>query len=648
MASVSMVAPSSSNNNASLAYPSTSYYTFAQYGQHGLGTSERYYTQSGGHHSGRYPTFGQFSGLEYNQLDNTGTSNRDAIAFSSHGNPPQYGFPLYSAYYHPPASLASDVVASKNSRTVTKMPIMSSGGGTTWVDLPPYHAIGPRHYTMSATGAHRQGVDAPVVRTNRGRSRVPPSTQWTSSESDAEIYHSLKSTQVVLHQQEDTTGVGKDEQTGEGHGTVEEATAIRVETGGEGAGGDSDSCSCGHLSSSNVDCSNRSTIGSSDIPSDVSSFDSNIYRCRTPEETGHTQNEGKGPPSPKLPPTHLKPACVSGRIRTRTHSSHYKRKIDLQGAFLRHSCHGDSFKHGSVEAMLPPPLKSKLKQPKKMENIHPTVLSSDNSISSIDTTGMSPIVSDWCPSSGSESNDQLCSNGMCDLCQQKIIQSPNDQQLAAAVAAPASSSSKAHVTQTSNSKRTIFNHQSSCKCYNDDTNECREFLPKSAIVCNHKDKPKPNIPREPTTSASTKDQELSIQPCQTQGHDFSRVHGKRQGKGSPSKLKSSGKVVCSVSNTGEGPALERHALELAHGCRTCASLRTSLDMARQSMIHGELETRNRTTTHGPGRGIRLGTKGLSTLAHVSRRHQRTRGSDTTPQDSVPRCQSVVVYKEPEG
>ena len=61
---------------------------------------------------------------------------------------------------------------------------------------------------------------------------------------------------------------------------------------------DSDLCSCGKLglNHSHTNCSNLSTRGSSDVPSDVSSYDSNLYRSQSPAEMGHTQNEGKGPP----------------------------------------------------------------------------------------------------------------------------------------------------------------------------------------------------------------------------------------------------------------------------------------------------------------------------------------------------------------
>ena len=62
---------------------------------------------------------------------------------------------------------------------------------------------------------------------------------------------------------------------------------------------DSDLCSCGKLglNHSHTNCSNLSTRGSSDVPSDVSSYDSNVYRSKSPAEMGHGQNEGKGPPS---------------------------------------------------------------------------------------------------------------------------------------------------------------------------------------------------------------------------------------------------------------------------------------------------------------------------------------------------------------
>ena len=62
---------------------------------------------------------------------------------------------------------------------------------------------------------------------------------------------------------------------------------------------DSDLCSCGKLglNHSHTNCSNLSTRGSSDVPSDVSSYDSNVYRSKSPAEMGHAQNEGKGPPS---------------------------------------------------------------------------------------------------------------------------------------------------------------------------------------------------------------------------------------------------------------------------------------------------------------------------------------------------------------
>lgn len=65
---------------------------------------------------------------------------------------------------------------------------------------------------------------------------------------------------------------------------------------------DSDLCSCGKLglNHSHTNCSNLSTRGSSDVPSDVSSYDSHVYRSQSPVEAGHAQNGGKGPPG-RLP-----------------------------------------------------------------------------------------------------------------------------------------------------------------------------------------------------------------------------------------------------------------------------------------------------------------------------------------------------------
>ncbi len=65
---------------------------------------------------------------------------------------------------------------------------------------------------------------------------------------------------------------------------------------------DSDLCSCGQLGldHSHTNCSNVSTRGSLDIPSDVSSCDSNVYRSQSPGETRRGQDGGKGPP----PQTH--------------------------------------------------------------------------------------------------------------------------------------------------------------------------------------------------------------------------------------------------------------------------------------------------------------------------------------------------------
>ena len=62
---------------------------------------------------------------------------------------------------------------------------------------------------------------------------------------------------------------------------------------------DSDLCSCGQLglNHSHTNCSNLSTRGSTEVPSDVSSYDSNVYRSQSPSEMGYTQNDGKGPPS---------------------------------------------------------------------------------------------------------------------------------------------------------------------------------------------------------------------------------------------------------------------------------------------------------------------------------------------------------------
>ncbi len=62
---------------------------------------------------------------------------------------------------------------------------------------------------------------------------------------------------------------------------------------------DSDLCSCGQLglNHSHTNCSNLGTRGSTEVPSDVSSYDSNVYRSQSPTEMGYTQNDGKGPPS---------------------------------------------------------------------------------------------------------------------------------------------------------------------------------------------------------------------------------------------------------------------------------------------------------------------------------------------------------------
>ncbi len=278
-------------------------------------------------------------------------------------------------------SLANECVQTRTPTwsTSTKSALHRLGGATKGSNLRYPGVAIPKSVALMAARGHQLNSRARLKLTQRASSH-----QWTSSESEAEQKKPRsKSVTITKHltpaDNSDTTSP------------------------------DSDGCSCGR-----VDNSNQSTFGSSDLPSDVSSYDSNVYRSRSPVETGHTQNEGKGPPPfPATRPFHLKPTCV---VRTRTkpypkHDSH------------RHSCHGNLTnlepylcdKASSKHTFVANPAENRLSQPTSglhhnfTHNIsipHDSPNSSDFSISSLDTTGISPLVSDWGPSSGSDSNNE--------------------------------------------------------------------------------------------------------------------------------------------------------------------------------------------------------------------------------------------------
>ena len=542
------------NSSSGLVYPSTSHMAYPPFQR----PPPAYYPVP----PARYHALGQYAGLEYNQVE-TIPMSAASVNFSSHGHPPpHYGLPVYSAYCRATTSSpASDVTTKMTSRGVPQRQVPT-----------------PRH-SASLGVAGRKLAEGHGSRAGRpGRSLrlppppPPPGAQWTSSESDADVYRaSVPAThQVVLHQVAPSAGADWDS-----------------------------SCSCGALSGSggsNIDCSNRSTLGSSDLPSDVSSFDSNAYRCRTPDP-----DPGKPADKPSLPltlpPTHLQPACVSIRTsRSRTHHSLQRsRKQDIARDTLRHSCHGDVFKHGSVEAMLPPTLKSKLKQSKKANIVHQSALSSDNSVSSLDTTGMSPIVSDWCPSSGSdESNDQLCSH-----CQGKSSQGVG--------------------------LNSLGDREESSSGSSDIEDQNELILPVSAssndktVPTEGRTKPTTHIPKQ------TGQNELAGLPSSSSSTPSSG----RRAVGESSVPTASSSQSASPSHKS---CSANHHQVAPHGCHTCANLRTSLSAVRQSMQRAD---------SGPMTG-RSGRRHLPKTTSVSL------ATGEAARDGIVRRGSMVLYTETKG
>ena len=125
------------------------------------------------------------------------------------------------------------------------------------------------------------------------------------------------------------------------------------------------------------DCSgdsNKSTFGSSELPSDISSCHSSVYRAHSPKHRDASVQEGKGPPSPHLSPhpVGLSPLCTQ-------RSSH-----KLPSASKRDTC----FSYCSIG----------LSTGKKCDQ----KAMSNSSLGSIETRGISPNVSDWSTDSGSE------------------------------------------------------------------------------------------------------------------------------------------------------------------------------------------------------------------------------------------------------
>ena len=613
--SVNMAATSSSNNSFFYPVMAGRQGSYSHHGYQGYTPGDPYYPIQGTNiYDRRYLHGDSHSGLEYYQVDGP-PRNVSTSTVSSHGNPPHYGLSLFPGK---PVSLASECVSVHSTRTGSKL---ATPGGSCAKWTSPYHYPGvalPRHLTTSSnSGKCRQGVDCGSNRSSRVRPRPIPAQQWTSSESEAELQRTAKAShQVVLHHHDNS---------------------------GSDVSPDSDSCSCQQLNSSNIDCSNRSTVGSSDVPSDVSSYDSNVYRrSRTPGEGGHTQNEGKGPPSPILPPTHLKPSCVTTRVRTRTQHAHSRKRSDSHTLQNRHSCHSTPNPVEVAKTVAPPMLKARHHRvtTKPAESAEVSPISSDQSISSLNTSGMSPIVSDWCQSSSSDSCEQISSTTLC-----------NHGNCVGAV----------FLTQESPefdrncSESSCHGSGSCCQEASSDTSHCQhgsdsQILPGNLQGCSH-DGERTHIIPEKLRSHITGNLSESdtLEPSLLPRSDST-----------PSLLTSVSEALSEQSSLYNVLALDNvtekhddHAPKkrvkgsVTQGCRTCASLRTSLTMMRMSMLHGDIA--DSVPASAPGHGIRKHPRDQSGPGSSEPNHRRaTETPDISTSNSFSCRNSLVVFSEPKG
>jgi hypothetical protein len=189
---------------------------------------------------------------------------------------------------------------------------------------------------------------------------------------------------------------------------------------GTPSGADSDVPGHDSGADSHVDLSNRSVFGSSDVPSDVSSCESNVY-CRDVEKsvvqrlrdvpTLPCSVSGITPASDSAPcaGVHLQPACMlsSSRKSAASHNNN-----NGSGAV--------SVTHRKVNKpeYLPYSVIKPLYGPKSWDKVLPAggyvanppgspAEDSDQTLSSVDTSGLSPYISGWSHSSDSDSNTRI-------------------------------------------------------------------------------------------------------------------------------------------------------------------------------------------------------------------------------------------------
>ena len=321
---------------------------------------------------------------------------------------PNYEAYMTEQYYSPPRSMLHDVCGSaQGAASDYYLP------STAWPSQ--YPGASPLEGTLvysKGDGPHPTSVDlyaASCRPVTSMESKKPRSVRqslsyrtsplpWTSSESEPELLP-VKPTATRGNSLQDslTRGTVVPAVTSRGTQSIPAACA---ETSPES---DNCSCSCGHAAS-NVDCSNHSTFGSSDVPSDVSSFNSGIYRSHSPIEGSPAQTEGKGPPpvpprpaTPLLYPTPL-PLAV-----TQTASD--------QGLAARpasfHSCSGES----DVSGRRTPADHDRLSSvcSNILERLPPTTAHySDVSNSSLSTAGLSCEGDAGSASSGSQDEGSVC------------------------------------------------------------------------------------------------------------------------------------------------------------------------------------------------------------------------------------------------
>ena len=166
--------------------------------------------------------------------------------------------------------------------------------------------------------------------------------------------------------------------------------------------------SCKRLSDITLNVSNQSTFGSSDLPSEVSSYDSNIYRSRTPNYRGDCEDFYHGPPSPDFLPPKSESLPPSRKREEKENLSRDKCKKG-EGEITEQCLHVHDQKY-----------------PTKVfdfSSYHSEIKghasdSSDISIGSVQTARRSPIVSDFLPGSGSDSAQSEAIGGAtsADLC----------------------------------------------------------------------------------------------------------------------------------------------------------------------------------------------------------------------------------------